>query len=73
MIDPLVWAAAIAATPPTLAVWLAYRKSAKKAVETSDKVEEVHKLANDRLTKALERIESLSLLVDRLSKGRSTP
>ena len=60
----LIWVAIIAAFPPTLAVVLTSRKQEKK-------IDAVHQLANDRLTKALERIEKLQVLVDRGRKART--
>ncbi len=87
-VSDLVWAttigATIAAIPPTLAVIVAYRKAAavattrandakEKAVVVEGKVDEVHKLANDRLSAALQKIEDLTLIVDRLTVERTRP
>jgi len=76
-VSDLVWVAAIAAVPPTLAVlassWKQGHENKKIAGNmvlqigvVEGKVDEVHKLANDRLTSALDRIEQLSLVVERL-------
>ncbi len=48
----LVWAATIAATPPTLAVVVAF-------FAQRSKIKEVHTLVNDRLEKAMATIEQL--------------
>lgn len=57
--------ALIAGLPVTLAVILTARAQHSKAVVLEEKVDEVHKLANDRLTKALEQIAALQLMVER--------
>ena len=58
----LVWVAIIAAVPPILTVllatWLQSRSLGRK-------VDAVHALANDRLTKALEKIQELQRILDR--------
>lgn len=57
--------ALIAGLPVTLAVILTARAQHTKAVVLEEKVDEVHKLANDRLTKALDQIAALQLMVER--------
>ncbi len=62
----LVWVAVIAAIPPTLTVLVSNHHQNTKAAIIEDKVDQVHALANDRLTKALDKIEALNLTVERL-------
>jgi len=57
--------ALIAGLPVTLAVILTARAQHRKSEDIEGKVDEVHKLANDRLTKALEEIAALQLMVER--------
>ena len=61
MTDILI--ALIAATPPTLAVILASRS-------LHTKVAEVHDLANDRLTRALNEIKKLTRDIERIRQRR---
>ena len=62
----LLWAAIIASVPPTLTVLISNRQQNKKTDVVVKKVDEVHALANDRLSKALEKIQELTLRLDRL-------
>ena len=57
--------ALIAGLPVTLAVILTARHQSSRSTVIEGKVDEVHKLANDRLTKALEEIQALQLLIER--------
>ena len=62
----LIWVAIIAATPPTIAAFVTARG-------TNQRVAQVHDLANNRLTEALNKIEILSGTVARLeSEARTT-
>jgi len=58
--------ALIVAAPPTIAIVLTHRASVKKTDIIVAKVEEVHTLANDRLTKALNQIDELDRTVGSL-------
>lgn len=50
---------------PTAAVIVSGRINRKKTEIVEEKVNQVHALANDRLTKALDRIEELVLIVQK--------
>jgi hypothetical protein len=75
--------AGFAALPPTLVAYLAYRQStvnAKKAEETSKKVDEVHILANSTLSTATsalavanEKIAGMEKLLTEIAKRRTEP
>ncbi len=75
-----MWISLIAAVPPTLAVILATRQQNRQAEKVANtvignteelktKVDEVHVLTNDRLSKALAEINDLKLVVDRLKRS----
>jgi len=58
-----VWIAVVTAVAPTLAVILSNISQSKKTKNVEDKVDQVHQLANNRLTTALDKIEELTKVV----------
>ena len=64
MTDAIV-VAAIVAVPPTLAAVLGWLATRKRNITIEGKVDQVHAIANDRLTKALDEITALRLLLER--------
>ena len=66
--NDIVWAALIAALPPVITIVLSNRAQNKKTDLVVRKVDEVHALANNRLSEALKKIEDLTIRLDRLKR-----
>jgi Mn-containing catalase len=64
--ETLIVVAVIAGLPATLATLLQWWSQTYRFQRVEKQVAEVHEIANDRLTKALDRIELLALLVQEL-------